>query len=356
MPAALDSFQEMFETNQLVGLAKRFDTPISGRPFSEVFAQADKIAPDGVSATWDEVDYSRGLAPLESMNSPTKAIQKTTLRVRAAPMVDIKAHVDLDRRFLYFMRNPGSVGDNARAQVDRELQNLVNKIANTKEYLMTKTCEGSVAYASVPNSNLTGTIAWPVQAISAAASWATAGTKIASTEINALHDTFMKDGGLRAARAIAHYNIDKYIKQNTEVSSLITSGPVLAARALENSFLSRGVTKPVFGDIEWTFSNAHYALDTSATTETDYLTTDRAIVFPEGPVSDYLCLAEGRYHLPATVYGAAEAATGMVTETRGMWAYAELVANPLTVRLHAGWFGLPIIKRTNAVANLDTTP
>lgn len=363
--AANDPFQEIFESNVLMGLVERFAEPVAGRPFTELFDNAERLNPDGTAASWDEVDFSRGLAPLTDIDSPSQGAKKTKHVSKAAPMVEVKEHVDLDRRLLQFMRNPGSARDNARAQIDRQVKNVVNRIMNTKEYLFTKTCEGSVAYGSFPGvTNLTGTVTWPVQAINAAASWATAGTKIRSSEIPALYRTFTQNGNLRPGRVIAYYAIEGYIAQNTELSNMFSSGDNgLAAQVLMSSFLNEGAV-PKLGGIPWFFTNAHYALDATATTEADFLTTDVAIVLPAVAESEYLCLAEGRNLVPAgPVYTGAggqppmgELFGQLLTETRGWSAYAEVTTNPIGVRVHVAWHGLPIIKRTNAMAKFDTTP
>ncbi len=364
MPAPVNSFEALYQTETLSGLVQRFaQDAVAGRPYLAEFMApgVERIAPMGDSVHWDEIRLSRGLAPLKAADSPTESAKKTDLTVRSGVMFDIKENVDLPARFLYLMRDAGSMSDNARAKIDRELENMTRRVLNTLEWVCTLAMEGSVDLSTFPGvSDLTQTLTYPILSLTnPSASWATNTTKILSTELPALVDEFIKKANKQPVRAIAHRNVFGFIAGNDEVTNLIQSGPALAGRALESSFTQGGGFAPQLGQLAMTFTNAHYALDASPDTETEYKTVDLMTVLPSpAETAEALAWAEGRVHVPAgPSYGEVGGApTNLLREERGLWSYAEVRHNPPGIRLHCGWKGLPIVKGVNCIGTYNTTP
>ena len=112
MPST-DDLEDLFGIETLTAMVRRFAEPVENRIFTSVFDEGEKLMPQGESAIWDEVRYSRDLAPTTGPDSPTTSQPKTDRTPRSTVMVDIKEHVDLPTRFLWLQRAPGSNLDDA---------------------------------------------------------------------------------------------------------------------------------------------------------------------------------------------------------------------------------------------------
>lgn len=354
---ATTAFEDLFGIETMTSMVKRFSQTQENLVFTRIFeGSAQKLLPRGESVQWDEIRMSRGIARTAGPQSPTEAVKKTKRTPKSATMLDVKEHVDLPADFLYYLRNPGEAGDNAAAVVALELENMAIRLANAKEYMYTKACEGSLALASMPNSDFSHTITYPVKAQSRLASWATAGTKIRSSEIPALKSAFRKASGRKAGLCIAPQALEGELVDNTEIQTFAKE--VLSAQILASADIDPNSAFAGLGGLRWMFVDNHYALDASEDTTADFLTAARMIVLPKDGLREVLAVAEGRCFIPAgPIFG--DASTGspssMLKETRGFWSYAELTTNPVGIRIHAGWRGLPIIKEQNSIMNFTTT-
>ena len=360
-PNSLDGNWGLLQSHSMTEAVKRFADNSWNRTFSSVFEGGERITPLGDSCNWDEVSMGRGIASLEGPDAPSKSRQTTTLVARSAVMVDIKEHFDLSARYLYMIRNPGSDDSSAEGKISMELEKSAIRIANAKEWMATQAMiNGSVNLANVPNSNLAGTLTYPIATGSAGAAWSNAATTIRSTEINTIRDTFVKGAGVQAGRAICSKSVEGYLLGNTEIQAYATEtlgGQILASSFVEGAGIDLGA-------LRWTFTNAHYALDATPNTTQDYATAsaagdaDKVVILPApGMDRQHFAYAEGRVFCPAgPVFGDAGAGDQLLTEMRGMYAYAELVTNPIGIRVYVGWKGLYILKTPNAVLSYDTTP
>ena len=351
----------LLESHAMTSSVKRFADNSFNRDYSMLFEAGEPIMPMGDSASWDEISMGRGLAPLEGPDSPSKSRDLRSRVARSAVMVDVKEHFDLSARYLHMIRDHGSDSASVESKISTELEASAIRVANTKEFMAAQACiNGTVNLANVPNSNLNGTLAYPIATGSAAGAWSTISTLIRSSEIPTLRDTYVKGAGFHAGRVIASKEVEGYLTSNTEIKDYAVES--LGGQILQNSFVEgTGIN---LGGLGWKFTHGHYALDATPTTTVDHQSAaaagdaDKIVVLPgAGMDRSVFAHAEGRCFIPAgPVYSEASGANAMLREVRGFYAYAELISNPIGIRVYVGWKGLYILKMPNAVLAFDTTP
>lgn len=356
---AVNAFQAAFQSVPLTASVRRFAEGRS-RPHSEIYrAGRTIVAPVGQQTVgWNESRMSRGLAALTGPTSPTKQGKKPGQIARAATLLDVKEHVDLPAEWLYAIQNPEAVGDvmveSAKAQLSDAADNLAERIANTIEFCSVKANEGSLVLGSVPNSELTGTLTYPVNSLAKLVSWAATDTKIRSTEINRVIDQYDKGAGFKPAAAVATHTVEGYLTGNVELQNFM-SGNDPGARALESAFMGGGAN-PKFGGIEWKFHNAHYALDSAEDTAVDYQTADVVTFLPPKELwRRCFAMGEGHELIPrGPKFGTADGFEQLIIPMQGYWSYVEVQTNPVLIRLHAGYKFLPIQLVQKAVMAFDS--
>lgn len=359
MPAN-DSFEALFLPQSLATAVRRFAAEVED-PYLAEFEAGERLEPPGDAVHWDEVRFTRDLAPMVPPDSPSHARPSMKRTVRSGVLVDVKTHVDLSAREIAAMRAAGADSPRPAEKISDELANLTRSIMATKRYLAAQALvAGSVDLSAVPNSQLTGTLSYPIATASAAAAWSTTTTKIRSQEIPTMRQTYSRKAGLKADRALALKSVEEYLIANDEVSNYGANS--LGGAILTSAFADGSA--PRFGGLTWFFADPHYALDSAPDTEVDSLSganADKIVVLPEASARrDVFAIAEGLTYVPASVprFGDASpaGAAGMFQAERGFYAYAEQLANPVGVRLYAGWKGLLIVKLVNGVLSFDTTP
>jgi hypothetical protein len=359
MPST-DNFEDLFLPMTMTTAVRRFSEAADQRIYSAEFERGEKLSPLGDSVHWDETRFSRDLAPLEGPESPSQSKPKLQHKVRTGVMVDIKHHVDIKARDLRLMRQVGSDSAQPAQKISDELKDLTTMVDQTKEFIAAKALvEGVVTLGSVPNSNLTGTLTYPIATLSALAAWNLVATKIRSSEIPAIRKDYRRKSGFHAKRAIANEAVDGFITQNTEISTF--SAETLAGRVLANSWVEGGSIALLAG-LQWQFTDSHYALDATPDTIADTFdaaNTDKiAILAPLEMSRSVYAVAEGLVDIPVSGprFGSTGGATGMTQAVRGFYAYAEQVFNPVGIRIYVGWKGLYILKMVNGVLSFNSTP
>lgn len=359
MPA-IDNFEDLFLSSTMTTAVKRFSDASDLKDYSAEFKAGEPLSPLGDTVHWDETRFSRDLAPLEAPESPSKSKAKMEHNVRSAVMIDIKHHVDIKARDLRMMRAVGSDLANPAQKISDELKDLTTMVDATLEHICAKAMvAGAVTLGSVPNSNLTGTLTYPVATLSSLSSWDTVSTLIRSTEIPLLRSDYRRKSGFQAARALANFSVEGFLTKNTEIT--VFAAETIAGQILANSFVEGGgITR--LGGLNWSFTDSHHALDSAKDTTVDTFTAAEldkvAILAPLSMRRDVYAWAEGLTDIPTggPRFGGTGGATGMTQAVRGMYAYAEQVYNPPGIRLYVGWKGLPILKMVNGVLSYDTTP
>ena len=352
MPDVID---ELFRTTAVSGSVSRFLGDMDD-PAVALYEAGDKLNPPGDAVKWDEERYTRGIATTAGPDSPTKQAKKPQITPRTSSVVYVKEHVDIKAREAHQLRAAGQDNPDAQQVVTKALRNLAKRIFGAKRYMAWKTLQGTLAFASMPNSELAHSVDWSANSVSMSktAAWNLAATKIRSTELGLMRRQFKKKVGLPARRALATTTLEDYLIANTEAQAFMAN--MAGAQVLtDGTREQKAELIRRFGGIDWKFADEHYALDASEDTETDLQTSDEIFFLPsEEEDEDIFFRAEGLNYLPSgPVIAGSPNVAALTTVVRGAWVYVEVVTNPLTYRIHGGWTGLYGLKRTNSYMRFD---
>lgn len=371
----MNPLDELFMAETMTEQVVEFADQTEERSFIGVYEAGSRIQPLADSFVYQEVEFSRGLAPVTTPQSPSKPRAAVGVKDRAARIYAIKAHVDLPWHILAMAKgaNMGNAPDPAYWLAEN-LRNLTNEVQRTKNYWAAQSLLGaSVVLSSFPNADLGGaptTLTYPVATLSSAnGAWSASSTPIRK-EAALIKRTYRRNVGFNAGEAIASDDVENYITNNTQISNVVDGGgaPTLAQRKVEMSYLEGGsVTR--FGGLDWRFARDYYvtdanqatavAADTAATTTDVISDADLVAVLPErSRYSECFAIAEGRVGIPNGLLTsmAVGQLSSLIAEVRGWAAYLELLMNPVGVRLHVEWHGNLIQKRRRAVLVYNTTP
>lgn len=368
----MNPLDELFMAETMTEQVIEFADQSEENSFIGVYEDGARIEPIGDDFTFDEVEFSRGLAPVTTPQSPSKPRVPIGVKKRAGRIYAIKAHVDLPWHILAMAKgaNMGGAPDPAKWLADN-LLNLTNEINRTRNYWAAQSfLSGSVALHNLPNADLGGapvTLTYPVATLDAAQSWALAATKVRGL-MNTLKKTYRRNVGFNAGEAIASDTVEGYITDNEQISNPVNGVPTLAQRKIENSYLEGGSLMR-FGGIDWRFAADYYVTDanqaTAVAADTAATTTDVAsdadivaVLPPAARRQECFAIAEGRVGIPNGLLTsmAVGQLSSLIAEVRGWAAYLELLTNPIGVRLHVEWHGNLIQKRRRAVLAYNTTP
>lgn len=352
-------YESLFGTETLTGLIRTFDSEPGNRACTQVFARnAKKLMPVGTLAKWDEVVGSRHLAPITGSEEPAPRQANKAKTTKTSAMADIRVSKFISGDRLFDDRAPGKLLPSAEDVIAEELMDLNNLIGNTKEFLCASALLGTITVNSstVPGSTMSFTVSFSPQSLSAGASWATASTKIISDEIKDHKQTYKDASGFNVAEMLIDPSIEGYLQANTEAQAFVSN-------ALGSNFLLNGGTLEGaalgglrFGGLSWTVTDGVYKPEGGSVTR--YKTVDQAIMLPSAPQQrEVLGWIEGYGKVPAgPVYTANGRGAVRQASSRGNFAYAMTMGDPVGVKLIAGWVGLPVLLNPNGVGVLDTTP
>ena len=129
---AITPLDDLLAVDTLTGMIKTFSEQGDNRSCTALFARnARPLIPLGDAASWDEVEFSRHLAPVTGADSPHTRANLLRTRKRSSTMAYVKAYKDLPASHLFLNRAPGSDMADAEAILATELLDLANLIANT---------------------------------------------------------------------------------------------------------------------------------------------------------------------------------------------------------------------------------
>ena len=358
-----DSLSELLHPQAMGPLVERYADQSEETSYSDIYDEGDTIEanPDG-TFKWEEIRYSRDMAPIAGQDSPSTSTKKMIQTPKVGQVFVIQEHSDLPARFLDGIRAPGAEGANAAQVVRNHLRNLTGKVMRTKNHwaaqsLLTKT--GIVDLSAFPNSLIaSGSLTYPVQTLDASANWATVGTKIRSSEINRLKKTYSQKAGFRARRCLATSTVEDSITGNTQISNFINGGS-MAGQLLGRSFEERGTADLVkLGGMDWGFVEDYHALDSAKDTPVDTTpdATHIAVLPGRERSSQVFAVAEGVQYVPTgQMVGDVLGAPGnLIRAVRGLGAYVELTTAPVGIRLHVFWTGCLVQLMPNAVMVFDS--
>lgn len=163
----------------------------------------------------------------------------------------------------------------------------------------------------------------------------------------------LQDGKPPLMHAFYGANITSSILTNTKAKELINNNPLLATQLYNTGEIPNG-----FCGLQWHPVYSAYGLNSSDAV-TSWFDPDALVLTPD-PTPDWYELVEGTYMIPndvgAVTSDAIAAASQYLQQVSGMFSYAKVSHNPVTVEQYAGDTFLPIIKDGSAIWILDTTP
>lgn len=365
MSSVLDN---IFLAESMSATAQRFDEQDSDHSFLEVFEGGEAILPTGDLFSWDEVTFSRGMAPVGGASSPNRSTRAAGQKEKSGRVYKIGTYVDLDARFLLMARGQGELIPNPEQQLANAIKQATGRVKRTKNAWCARALLSSsgVDLGLLPNSDIAAgavVLAYPVTTLSAAAAWSNPATKLRSVEINALKLAYHRRAGMRAGYAIASDAVEGYITGNSEVTNGIHGSPGLSERMIATSFEEGGVVG--FGGLGWKFARDFYVTDANENAGTPETTTDiisdpdLVAVLPDRSMwGEAFAHVEGLNVVPTGLISslAVGSPLALLTTQRGWAAWLELRTNPAGLRLHVQWTGSFVQKAVSAALILNTTP
>lgn len=363
----ISSYERLFGTRQLNGLVEVFSRDDArGRAASSLFEMGRPIMPvvaDG-SFEWDEVQFSRHLAPVVGKDSAAPAKTPLGKIVRSSAPAHVKTSVWIPASKLHGDRGPGSMLPNAQAVVDQEIRDGWSTIGNTKEYLSMGALFGSVVVNSttIPGTEVPFSLSFGTNTYAAALDWSLSSTPILSNEALAAKIDYMQAMGLNPRRVLMGSTIAGYLHANSEVRNLLVAqyGIQLAQTAAE-LFSQAGFSGLELAGLGWQITEEGYVPEGGSFTR--YIpATDKAVMLPaDEDLRNVLGRCEGYALIPIsqndliTAGSQAAMAVGRAPQA-GAYAYGIRHLNPLGVEIIMGWVGIYVILTPNGVMVLDVVP
>lgn len=340
--------ESIFGVESLTGLVRSFMEEPGARVCTDLFrSSAKKLLPEGSSVTWEESQLSRHLAPVTGRDSPHQQVQVTNVIPRASAMAHMKIYKDLPAGMLLDRRAPGSMSADERYFLNEALMDLAKMLNNSIELMcaqLLSTGSITVTTAIFPGSTITFTVTFTgFNTYVVTASWATAATKILSSELILAERDFRAESGLELGRVIHNAGVKQNLLQNTEIKELLVAllGPQLVQGGPRN--LGPVVPALQLGGYDWQQADGVYKPEGGAATR---YWADKKVAFLPRDLSETLALAEGHGYVPGTTGQSGPApGAGLVRKapSRGAYAYAAVNLDVPSVRVYAGWVGLPIL-------------
>lgn len=338
--------ESIFGVESLTGLVRSFASEPGNRVCTDVFKQGRQLLPEGSTVAWEEQQYSRHLAPVTGRDAPHVGVAPTTVIPKATAMAHIKVYKDLPAGALLDRRAPGQMGADDRAVLNEALEDLGILIKNTVERmcaLLLSTGSITVNTTNFPGSQVAFTITFTgFNTFTVGASWATAGTKILTTELVSLERSFRAAAGKEMGRLIHNAGVKQYLLTNTEIKEFMVQllGPQILQQGPKN--LGEVAQNLNIGGYSW--QQADGVFKPQGGSATRYFADNKLAVLPQGNLKDSIAMAEGYGYVPAGHYAMGSGA-GLVRKApqRGVYAYAAVNPDVPSVRIYAGWVGLPVL-------------
>jgi len=355
----ITAIDELLSVETMTDVFRVFADQGRQRACSRLFQTSAKtIRPDGETASWEEVVFSRGMAPVTGRSSPHPRGKRLGKKKRSCAMAMVKTYRDIPAPELFLERAAGKDVADAEAVLADELLDMANEIANTRELLACAALNGRIEVneQTVPGSDIDFEVDFKVARLDAANPWDDPQTKIRSEEFQRIKETFEDNAFLEAAQVITEPTLDRYFVQNEENKEFVKES--LGPQVLQN-MQSNGRVPPWanLGGMTWSFTRGVYQPQDGGPVER-YFPRDTAIVLPEDDqLQQVLGWAEGKVFVPAgPVYSEAQSAARSVRTLRGYYAYAKVRDDPIGVRVYAGWYGLPVVLNPRALLVFKVKP
>src|SRR5690606_37933429 len=354
----------------MINMVEEFADQSSENSWVGVYEASEQIFPTDDTFVFKEVSFSRGLAPVTATTSPSRPYKPLEVKERVGRVYAIKEHVDLPAPLLMMAKGKNVDFPDPEGWLNENLRNLTNRVQRTRNYWAAQSfLAGTVNLHAFPNADLDSPVAlvYPIQTANASKSWANPANAI-RTQVAELKKTYKRATGFKPATAIASDSVESYITDNTSIAQAVDGVQTLAQRKIENSYLEGGSLMR-FGGLDWSFADDYYVTEaneaTAAANDSVATTTDVAsdadvvaILPPASRYPDCFAQALGRVFVPNGLITspAVGRPSELISESRGWYAYLQLLQDPIGLRLHVGWHGCFVHRRRFSAMAYNTTP
>lgn len=336
-----------FDPAVLTASIRKLDSEANDRMFTELFRAGRKLdVGPGNKFVWQAATHSRGLSPARQALSKAATRQGMSRSVQSADLLISKQKRTIPWTSIF----PGGTRVSPEREQDlvrAELKDMVLEIGKFREYVLSQMLTGSclINDTTVPGSDVNLSYPFPVSTLSSGASWATAGTKILSTELRAMQDKLEDTAAVSVERILINNKTHSYLISNTEAAAFAAnSGFAEYFLSAKNS--DREVLKGLrLGGVEWAANPHGYKL-TSGGSLTKWIADDYAICLPNVPLEDVLGFVDAPFPMPTgTTYGSAEAPPlELANQGDGIVVWSKVEDDPEGVVLHARYmFGAAVL-------------
>lgn len=315
-------------------------------------ASARQVQPIGnaTAVEWEEVRYSRSLAPVVGRDATSVEQAHLARHFRSVAPLHIKLHKAIPASKLFDENAPGQLSPNGRALLAIEQRDLLNKVVRTLEFVSCRTLFGAVTIsaATIPGTTMPAAISYAVNTYTATDEWDEASTPIVSSELLLLQRDAKALTGRTLRQSIGDATIGSYLERNAEVRNLLvpTEGARIAAGA--GSLTNPPLGGFNLGGISWMKHEEGFVPDGGAFTR--YVPdSNKAVFLPsDQELVDVLGLYQGFGEVPsADEVGLADLGADLVgrAPSPGFYSYALRKVEPgqVSVIIFVGFVGFPFI-------------
>lgn len=338
MPVTIDNLFGLHSMGESVDLYK---SPEGSLRLSGLFRPEDVYSD---VYRFDREDFEMSLPPaVAGRATPSIAVKTQDKKPEFISLAHFRVSKVLSSASLFTTRAPGELTDNAVGEIAKVEASLVQRIELGIERLSAMALRGAYAItaANFPDSQAANSFNRAVTTTTAqSASWATAGTKIVSTDVQAWKRD-MKQAGSMFSHAIFNKSVTGYLLANTEVQAWLTQTQrgVNTFEAAQFGMLG--------GVSTWEEYEGWYKPEGGSATP--FVSDDEVFSLPDERMRNiHFRMLQGFGEIPnqAIGGGAGGALAGAIKAPRsGIFRFAlPCDGDPAGVKIVVGWYGLPIIK------------
>lgn len=318
----------------------------------------------GNTGSFKRVENTRAVAHIVQYGSPAEQVDLQGVEV--VPVVLAHAFEKASHNPLILqklMSDDGTVQAFAEDEIGRQAGEFRRRFDNLRIALVASMLALGRIYLDANGrllSSATGaivTIDYQVPAVNRnqadgiiAASWATATTNIPG-HIQQIKDKALETTGYEPAVALYGSNIMTYLLTNNHCAAAIANNPAWAGAMLG------GRIPDGFMGLKWLPANSAFFVDHTGTVRR-FFGADSVVMFP-AVTRDWYELLQGSYMIPTELGGVSATPEAAIRNTQmvfGMFGYAVVSHNPVTIEQFGGDTILPALKVPGAIWILDVTP
>lgn len=346
MPVTSDS---LFGLQQLGESVALFDEPGQELMLQDKIFTPEECASDVYR--FDRTDFDMAFAPfVGGRGSPSKGVKVQDKRVDLISLAHIRISKTFLSKDLFTQRAPGEISDNAAVEIAKVRKSLRRRCRLARERICAMALRGTVTVnaANFPDSDTNISIVRAVTDLSApSATWATAGTKIISDDLQDWREEVRQASGFEPARALFSKSVVKYLLQNTEAKDWLNSTQKGVSQFSTARFNELG------GLEAWDEHKGFYIPEGS--TATPFISADEFFLLPAEAQLRMICrLVEGFGEIPMQALGYSGPPEGRKAATPG---YVEYViptdGDPAGFKIVASDYFMAVVKLPVAIGYQD---